>query len=366
MPSSVPTLFRRGDSGTAIVEFRQRLNGLGHLSDDAGGDLFDEGLDLALRHFQQQRGLLVDGIVGPHTVRALDEAHWALGDRLLTYQVSHLLRGDDIAQLQQRLTGMGFDPGRIDVFFGHQTFAALCDFQRNVGLTPDGTCGPATLAALHRLSRSVTGGAPAALREHEALLRQGSTPAGRVIVVDAGHGGPDAGCTSDLLEWSEANIAFDIATRVEGRLTALGATAFLTRPGDLDTALDEQARAEFSNAAGADLVISIHADALTSESARGVATYFFGNTATHSSVGQRLAQLIQDEIVTRTDLPDGRVHGKTWDLLRWTTMPAVRVEIGYLSNPTDAARLSDPGFRDVVAEAIASGVQHLFTPESQG
>jgi N-acetylmuramoyl-L-alanine amidase len=218
---------------------------------------------------------------------------------------------------------------------------------------------------LHRLSRSVSGGAPAALRENEALLRQGSTPAGRIIVVDAGHGGPDAGCTSDLLEWSEANIAFDIATRVEGRLTALGATAFLSRPADLNMALDEQARAEFSNAAGADLVISIHADALANEAARGVATYFFGNATTHSSVGQRLAQLIQDEIVTRTDLPDGRVHGKTWDLLRWTTMPAVRVEIGYLSNPTDAARLSDPGFRDVVAEAIASGVQHLFTPESQ-
>ncbi|MTA97462.1 MAG: N-acetylmuramoyl-L-alanine amidase, partial [Actinobacteria bacterium] len=164
MPSSVPTLYRRGDSGTAILEFRDRLNGLGHLSDEAGGDVFDEGLDLAVRHFQQQRGLLVDGIVGPHTVRALDEAHWALGDRLLSFQVSHLLRGDDIAQLQQRLTGMGFDPGRIDGIFGHQTFEAVCDFQRNVGLTPDGTCGPATLAALHRLSRSVTGGAPAALR----------------------------------------------------------------------------------------------------------------------------------------------------------------------------------------------------------
>jgi N-acetylmuramoyl-L-alanine amidase len=47
-------------------------------------------------------------------------------------------------------------------------------------------------------------------------------------------------------------------------------------------------------------------------------------------------------------------------------MPAVRVEIGYLSNPTDAARLSDPAFRDVVAEAITSGVQHLFTPDSPG
>ena len=61
------------------------------------------------------------------------------------------------------------------------------------------------------------------------------------------------------------------------------------------------------------------------------------------------------------ELLDGRVHDKTWDLLRWTTMPAVRVEIGYLSNPTDAARLADPGFRDAIADAIVVGVHRLFT-----
>jgi len=356
----VSQLYKRGDSGLAIQEFVQRLQGLG-LLDKGHSDSFDQALDDAVRHFQQQRGLLVDGIVGPHTIRALDEAHWVLGDRLLTYQVSHLLRGDDIVTLQKRLTEMGFAPGRIDGIFGRQTFLAVQDFQRNVGLGADGTCGPATLSALDRLAKTVQGGAPTALREQAALSRLGATPAGRIIVVDAGHGGPDIGLSTGLCELSEAEIAFDIATRIEGRLTALGASAFLSRPSDLDTELDEQTRAEFANQAGADLVISIHAESVDNAIANGVATYFYGTPTTHSTVGEQLAQLIQDEIVARTELLDGRVHDKTWDLLRWTTMPAVRVEIGYLSNPTDAARLGDPGFRDAIADAIVVGVHRLFT-----
>ena len=365
MPS--PHVYRRGDVGPAVTEFHERLTGLGLLAADSGPhDAFDDALDSAVRHFQQQRGLSVDGLVGPQTIRSLDEAHWSLGDRLLQYQVSHPLRGDDVATLQQRLTDMGFDPGRVDGIFGRQTSAAVHDFQRNVGLPADGTCGPATLSALERLSRTVTGGAPHALREHEAIRRFGSTPAGRVVVVDAGHGGPDRGCMSPSMDGLvEADIAFDVAARVEGRLTALGANAFLTRPRDLDVELDEQSRAEFANQARADLVVSIHCESSGSDDARGVSTYYYGGdrAGAHSAVGERLANLVQEEIVARTDLIDGRTHRKTWDLLRWTTMPAIRVEIGYLSNAADAARLRDPAFRDVVAEAIVSGVHQLFTAD---
>ena len=71
---------------------------------------------------------------------------------------------------------------------------------------------------------------------------------------------------------------------------------------------------------------------------------------------------VQREIVARTDLTDCRTHAKTWDLLRRTRMPAVRIEIGYLTSPRDAARLADPGFRDVVAEAIVVAVQRLYLP----
>ena len=71
---------------------------------------------------------------------------------------------------------------------------------------------------------------------------------------------------------------------------------------------------------------------------------------------------MQREICARTDLVDCRVHPKTWDLLRRTRMPAVRVEVGYLTNPGDAARLADPAFRDTLAEAIVAAVQRLYLP----
>jgi N-acetylmuramoyl-L-alanine amidase len=69
---------------------------------------------------------------------------------------------------------------------------------------------------------------------------------------------------------------------------------------------------------------------------------------------------VQREIVARTDLADLRSHSKTWDILRRTKMPAVRVDVGYLTNPGDAARLTDPSFRDVVAEAIVVAVQRVY------
>jgi N-acetylmuramoyl-L-alanine amidase len=57
---------------------------------------------------------------------------------------------------------------------------------------------------------------------------------------------------------------------------------------------------------------------------------------------------------------DCRIHAKTWDSLRLTRCPAVRVELGYLTNPQDRARLSDPSFRDLVAEGILVAVKRLY------
>jgi N-acetylmuramoyl-L-alanine amidase len=54
-----------------------------------------------------------------------------------------------------------------------------------------------------------------------------------------------------------------------------------------------------------------------------------------------------------------------WDILRRTRMPAVRIEVGYLTNPGDAARLADPAFRDVLAEAVVAAVQRLYLPPDQ-
>lgn len=363
--------YRRGDAGPVVAEIRAKLAVLDLLqveSDDlltdASSVFFDDATDHAVREFQQERGITVDGVVGQQTYHALDEARWRLGDRILTYAPSRLIAGDDVASLQQRLLDMGFDCGRVDGLFGVETEQALREFQRNVGIVPDGTCGPATFKALNQLARTVTGGRPHAMRESEAITRAGPTLSGKLVIIDPGHGGDDPGVAGNGLD--EADLVYDLASRVEGRLTATGSSAFLTRGVDgID--LDEVERANFANAAGADLLISLHVDRNENPEASGCATYYYGNDryGHRSAVGERFADLLQREVCARTDLVDCRSHPKTWDLLRRTRMPAVRVEVGYLTNPGDASRLADPDFRDVLAEAVVAAVQRLYLPPDE-
>jgi N-acetylmuramoyl-L-alanine amidase len=360
--SRTPALFRRGDCGSAVVEIRSRLATLGLLEADPGNDEFDADLDRAVRAFQQQRGLSVDGIVGVNTYRTLEEARWRLGDRLLTFVAGNVLAGDDVHALQQRLLGLGFKVGKIDGRFGHRTEQAVRDFQRNIGVPADGTCGPATLKALSRLTPRVQGGRPNALRAEERIRREGPQLTGKIVVID-----PSVGQFDDPAMHLRADaIAVDLARRIEGRLVATGVQAFLTNTGGAGPSTEAQ-RAEFANRTEAHLCISVQVDASQNPDAAGVSTYYYGSEAhgVASSVGERFAGLVQREVVARTDLADLRSHAKTWDMLRRTRMPAVRIDVGYLTNPNDAARLSDPTFRDVVAEAVVVAVQRVYLdPES--
>lgn len=366
---------RRGDAGAVVADVRSKLASLGllpvdDLVADAGTAFFDQACELAVRSFQQRRGLLADGVVSASTYRALDEARWRLGDRVLHYQVGHPLIGDDVAALQGRLQDLGFECGRRDGIFGAETSDALREFQRNVGLVPDGLCGPATLHALRRLARTVVGGRPDALRESEQLRRSGPALHNKVVVIDPGHGGDDHGVSAAGV--AESELVFDLATRIERRLTATGMLAFLTRGEEMG--LPDGERAAFANAAEADLLVSLHCDGLASPEANGVSTWYFGVDERHtddnhrtplrgSATGERLARLVHREVCARTDLLDCGVHAAAWDMLRLTRMPAVRLELGYLTSAHDRARLEDPSFRDEVAEGVVAAIQRLYLPE---
>jgi N-acetylmuramoyl-L-alanine amidase len=298
-----------------------------------------------IRSFQQTRGLDVTGFVDAVTARALEEARWKLGDRSLYLQEFPLMRGDDVAALQSRLTEMGFDCGRVDGIYGNRTELAVKEFQKSVGATVDGKCGPATIIALIRLSRVVSGGAPATLRQNATQQSRGPALANKVIVLNPDGVDP---------------LVYDVAVRTEGRLLALGASVFLTRGASNNPT--EMDRISFTNKNGADLMISLNVDSYSNEKAHGAATYFYGSDAhgVHSIVGERFASLVQRELCARTDLTNCRTHAKTWDLLRLTVAPTVRIDLGYLSNPGDLARLSRPDFRDVVAEALVIAIQRLY------
>ena len=298
-----------------------------------------------IRSFQQNRGLSITGLVDAVTARALEEAKWKLGDRSLNLQSTPLMRGDDVATLQSRLTEMGFDCGRVDGIYGPRSESAVKEFQRSAGLIIDGKCGPETIIGLLRLSRIVSGGAPSLMRESATQRNRGPALANKVIVLNPA---------------GDDTLIYDVALRTEGRLLALGASVFLTR--GVSNSPTETERIAFTNQSGADLMISLHRDSYVNELAHGAATYFYGSDAhgVHSIVGERFASLVQREICARTDLVNCRTHAKAWDLLRLTRAPAVHINLGFVTSPSDVERISRSDFRDVIAEALVIAIQRLY------
>ena len=342
--SSVP--LHLGDSGDAVSLLTNTLHRLGLVSQPSS--FFSAEIESAVKAFQQNRGLSVTGIVDEATSDTLEEARWKLGDRTLSFTTSRVMRGDDVAVLQSRLIELGFNCGRVDGIFGVRTESAVKEFQKSAGIKIDGRCGASTIMSILRLTKVVSGGAPAQLREQVAREGKGPALADKVIVLD-----PSTQCF-------DPTITFDIASRLEGRLVALGVSVFITRGSTTDPS--DQERIDTANSAAADLVISIGVDRYKNESAHGVATYYYGADAhgVHSVVGERFAQLVQREITARTDLLNCRTHAKSWDLLRRTKAPTVKVDVGYSSNPGDQKRLQDPEFRETVVESLMIAIQRLY------
>jgi len=356
-------LYRLGEQDPAVRSIRALLVATGDLSPSnvEAPDVYDEEVAQAIRAFQQRRGLIVDGVLGPHTHIALDGAHWKLGDRMLSHIPGHMVQGDDVAELQERLLSLGFTPDRVDGIFGTNTEQAVRRFQGAVGLAVDGSVGPETLRAFSDLTRSVSGGSPYTLREAELVRRSGHRLLGRIVVLDPGHGGDDTGTIAH--ELTESEVTLDLARRIEGRLSAIGVTVLFTRSAA--TGPDDLLRATMANQAGADIMLSLHCDSTDQSQASGVATFFWGldRFGSWSAVGEHLANLIQREIVSRTGLADCRSHPRGWELLRRTQMPTVRIEAGYLSHQDDAAKLADPGFLDTLAEAVVIALQRMYLGE---
>jgi len=337
---------------------RRATNAEPGADDEADPNLFDEDLERRVRAFQQDRGLLADGVVGRQTAIVLDAARWRLGDRILLFTPGHPMRGDDVAALQERLVVLGVHAGPVDGVFGPVTEASLRELQRGLGLRLDGICGPATLHALGALARSVAGGDPWALRTESDVAVAGKSLAGKVIVLDPSHGGDGMGVNGNGL--LEADITYDVARRVEGRLGASGVTAVLSR--GREAVPDLVSRVALTETVRADLVLGFHCEAHPNPEASGFATFYWGGrrVGQRSAVGHRLATLVQREVVARTDLLDCRTHPCSFDSVRMTRMPTVLVGLGYLTNAGDAHRLGDPAFRDTVADAVVVAVQRLY------
>ena len=229
--------------------------------------------------------------------------------------------------------------------------------------------------------------------EVEVSDRAGPPP----VVIDPGHGGDDTGAVAaDGL--MEKDLVLDIARRLQRRLAALGYPARLTRTGDESRALTD--RTALANRLQAKVFVSLHANASTVAAVRGAETYYMSldssSTDAHAAAtadlenepaqaggGQssldlilwdlaqaevlnessRLALDTQKRLNERLGLRDRGVKQAPFVVLTGATMPAILVEVGFLSNPAEAAQLAGADYRERLAEAIALGIDDFVRPQ---
>ncbi len=177
----------------------------------------------------------------------------------------------------------------------------------------------------------------------------------RLIVLDPGHGGSDAG--SAHYGVVEKDVTLDVARRVKAVLVSRGWSVRMTRDGDNDvyapndSAHDElQARCDVANGAGARLFVSIHANASTISSVNGTTTYYF------KAIDRPLAEYVHRRLIAVLGTKDDGVQKDNFYVIHHTAMPAILIETAFDSNPGDAALLRSPDFLQRVAGAIADGV----------
>ena len=352
--------FSRGDSSEVLPNIKSQMARLGLNVGQVESFEFDRAFELGVRQFQQVRGILCDGVMGTETFSELERARYQLGDRVLRYDPVRVLTGDDVLKMQRTLAGLGFYPGRMDAEYAAITESAVKELQMSLGTKVDGVAGPQTLRGLDAIDRKQDTGNLFALEERARVAASGTSLAGRTFVIEAATTVVDFETLPMTPEQAETEraITTDIASRLAGRLEAVGAGAVVLHGDAVEVNTADQL--------GASAVITVTADINKSKDANGIATFFFGHE-THpdinSPTGARLAQLIQSELAARTGMRDCRTHGRTWSSLKRLRTPKVHVVAGYLTNTDDLENLEDANVRNAIADGIAAGLQRLYVRE---
>ncbi len=182
--------------------------------------------------------------------------------------------------------------------------------------------------------------------------------AGKLVVVDAGHGGHDSGATTPAKELMEKNMTLAIAKLTAQKLAEQGAMVIMTRKTDEFINLNE--RPAIANRNNADFFISIHinSNGLDTRSRGGITFYHL-----RDQICQVLASCIQSEIKKVSGLPnlgtwsDGKIYNSGFAVLRGAKMPAVLIECGFINNASDRKRMMTDDFKQSIAGAIVDGIK---------
>jgi N-acetylmuramoyl-L-alanine amidase len=331
-------LYHEGAEGTAVRDIQARLEALGHSTVPDFSGSFGDGTRSAVVEFQKAKGLDADGIVGPDTWRSLYEAGYRFGDRLLFLR-RPMMRGEDVAEAQSRLSALGFETGKVDGIFGPDTERAVLEFQHNRALAEDGKVGPAVVTEIQLVTRGEMKKGRDAIREREWLHRLPRSVAGARVYLDAG-------CRSEL----ESRTAWEAASAAALHLQELGGLPIMSR--SLETRLPERVRARRANRLGADLIVAFQLDTDSQN-----CVFYFASEHSQSEVGEKLA-------ITIASRTGGRVEGRANALLKETSAPAIVVSVAELS--AGIGEDVTEGLKDFFAEhgGGTDGVRPTVSPQS--
>ncbi len=215
------------------------------------------------------------------------------------------------------------------------------------------------------------------------------------VVIDPGHGGKDPGAMGNGLR--EKDVVLDIARRLAKYLKRAGVKVYMTRNSDVFIPLKERARK--ANKIMPDVFVSIHANASRSRSGRGIEVYYVSEkiddsvravVAKENSVlkfeggradgeieeilwdmihtenraeSRKLARTLARNISRIMNSPNRGAKGAPFYVLKWTNVPSVLIEVGFISNPEEARKLADPVYRDRIARAIFEGLMAYLSQE---
>lgn len=175
------------------------------------------------------------------------------------------------------------------------------------------------------------------------------------VAIDPGHGGRDPGAIG-IGGLREKDVVSSIAYEVAEILEQSGVRVILTRADDREIDLDP--RVQIAERAGANLFVSIHANAISLErpDVNGLETYYY-------QTGNRLAQVIHQSILRALNMPDRGVRQARFYVIRNTSMPAVLVETGFVTGAQDAQNFNNPAWRQQMSQAIAAGIMQYVQQE---
>ena len=193
----------------------------------------------------------------------------------------------------------------------------------------------------------------------------------RVVYLDPGHGGYESGASYSGVQ--EKTINMEVANEVKANLERLGMTVIMSRTYDEYVSLLN--RSAEVNESNAQIFVSIHHNAMPgSTTVNGIETYYYEyyeeypsliNQAMHNDPTRilesaKLAAAIHDTLIDSTGATDRGIRRNTFSVLRETDVPAVLLELGYMSSPTELAKLTNDSYQTIMAKAIADGIVTYF------